>query len=51
MGPCYYSCPLKYLGIVPLEEFGGNAGWREQVIDYHRRAADKRKQRRALSCR
>ncbi len=50
MGPYYFSCPLKYLGMVPLEQFGGNAEWREQVIDHHQRAAEKRRQRRAARC-
>jgi len=33
MGPCYYSCPLSYLDIVP--DPGGYAtAWREQVREY-----------------
>lgn len=47
MGPCYYSCPPKYLGMVPLDQFGGNAEWREQVVEHHRLAAEKRQRRRA----
>ena len=31
MGPCYYSCPLAYLDMVPV----ANADWREQVRAYH----------------
>ncbi len=31
MGPCYYSCPLAYLEMVPV----ANAGWREKVREYH----------------
>ena len=50
MGPYYFSCPLKYLGMVPLAQFGGNAEWREQVIEYHQRSAEKRRQRRAARC-
>ena len=46
MGPYYFSCPLKYLGMVPLDVYGGNASWREQVIDHHRRSAEKRLARR-----
>jgi len=42
MGPCYYSCPLKYLKLVPIEVHGGNASWRESVMAYH----DERKARR-----
>lgn len=50
MHPFYYSCPKKYLDMVPLEQFGGNAEWREQVIEHHRGAAEKRQQRRAARC-
>jgi len=46
MHPYYFSCPKKYLGMVPLEQFGGNAGWREQVIEHHQRATEKRRARR-----
>ena len=42
MGPFYYSCPLKYLRMVPLDVYGGNAEWREQVIAHHQRAQEKR---------
>lgn len=31
MGPCYYSCPLGYLDMVPPV----NADWRESVREYH----------------
>jgi len=31
MGPCYYSCPMKYLNMVPVV----NAGWRAKVLAYH----------------
>jgi len=37
MGPCYYSCPLAYLDLVPP----ANPEWREQVRAWH--AARKRK--------
>ena len=50
MHPYYYSCPQKYLDLVPLDVFGGNAEWWEQVIEHHRLAAEKRKQRRATRC-
>jgi hypothetical protein len=46
MGPCYYSCPLKYLDMVPLDEFGGNAEWRELVTSYHEQQREKRRARR-----
>ena len=50
MGPYYFSCPKKYLDMVPLDQFGGNAEWREQVIGHHRRSVEKRRQRRAARC-
>ncbi|MBR9802099.1 hypothetical protein GYB59_10570 [bacterium] len=43
MHPYYYSCPLGYLNLVPVDRYGGNTEWREQVIDHHRRRAEKRK--------
>ena len=46
MGPCYYSCPLKYLDMVPLDQFGGNAEWRELVNSYHEHQREKRRARR-----
>jgi len=45
MGPYYFSCPLKYLRMVPLEQYGGNASWREQVVLHHQRSAEKRRAR------
>lgn len=33
MGPNHYSCPLKYLKMVP--EANANANWREAVREYH----------------
>jgi hypothetical protein len=45
MGPFYFSCPLSYLDLVPIDRYGGNSEWREQVIDHHRRQAEKRKSR------
>ena len=32
MGPCYYTCPLAYLELVPVV---ANAEWRESVREYH----------------
>ncbi len=43
MGPYYFSCPLGYLNLVPMDKYGGNSEWREQVIEHHRRRAEKRK--------
>lgn len=47
MGPYYYSCPLKYLDLVPLDIYGGNVEWREQVREHHARKAEKRRARKA----
>lgn len=41
MGPCYYSCPLKYLDMVPCP--GGYATeWRVKVREYWQRRRDAR---------
>lgn len=45
-GPYYYSCPLKYLDLVPIETYGGNDEWRENVRQYHARIAQKRRSRK-----
>jgi hypothetical protein len=47
MHPYYYSCPKGYLALVPIDQYGGHAEWREGVRQYHERQAEKRKQRRA----
>ena len=47
MHPYYYSCPQKYLNLVPLDQYGGNAEWREQVRQHHQRQLEKRRQRRS----
>lgn len=41
MGPYYYSCPLGYLELVPIDRFGGNVEWRKQVAEHHHRRAKK----------
>lgn len=33
--PDFYSCPLSYLDMVPLEHFGGSPAWRDEVRAYH----------------
>lgn len=43
MGPCYYSCPLEYLAIVPPS----NETWRERVRAYHARRKARRRSREA----
>ena len=34
-GPCYYSCPLKYLDMVPVPKSTYAPKWREKVRAYH----------------
>ena len=48
MHPYFYSCPLGYLDIVPIEEFGGNAAWRDLVRQHHAQIAEKRRSRKAI---
>ncbi|QDU80469.1 hypothetical protein Pla110_21990 [Polystyrenella longa] len=43
MGPYYYSCPMKYLEMVPMDQFGGNTEWRETVHSHHERRRQKRR--------
>jgi hypothetical protein len=43
MHPYYYSCPLKYLDMVPV----ANEEWRENVRKYHAESLQKRRTRRA----
>ena len=45
MHPYFYSCPLGYLKQVPLDQYGGNATWRELVHKYHALQAEKRRLR------
>lgn len=35
MFPYYFSCPLGYLEMVSLEQYGGHPEWREAVKQYH----------------
>lgn len=42
MHPHYFSCPLKYLNLVPIEKYGGRSDWREAVQRYHARQQAKR---------
>lgn len=48
MGPYNFSCPLKYLNLVPIERFGGNVDWREGVLLYYARLKEKREHKRLL---
>jgi hypothetical protein len=47
MHPYYYSCPLSYLELVPIDQHGGNSQWREGVQRYHALQAEKRRRRSA----
>ena len=49
MHPFYYSCPLSYLALVPIDQFGGNAEWRKIVVEYHRRQREKRKRKSLIA--
>ena len=40
--PYYFSCPLGYLDLVPIDTYGGNAEWREEVRSHHARRKQKR---------
>jgi hypothetical protein len=46
MHPNYYSCPLKYLALVPLTKFGGNREWRRRVKQHHTEVKKKTAARR-----
>jgi hypothetical protein len=46
--PFYFSAPLKYLDMVPMNQFGGHAEWRECVRSYHSRQAEKRRLKRLI---
>lgn len=45
MHPFFYSCPLGYLELVPIDQFGGDEEWRKCVQSYHQRLKEKRAQR------
>lgn len=45
MHPFHYSCPRKYLNLVPIDQYGGNAEWREQVLAHH---AERKRKRQAV---
>lgn len=46
MHPYYYSCPLSYLELVPLDRYGGCQEWREGVREHHARRAEARRAKR-----
>ena len=43
MHPYYYCCPLKYLEMVPIDQYGGHAEWREGVRKHHAQQLEKRR--------
>ncbi len=45
MHPYFYSCPISYLELVPIDQYGGHAEWRKLVRKYHVLQAEKRRQR------
>lgn len=45
IGPYHFSCPLKYLDMVPTERFGGNKERREEVRQHHQRKVQTRRQK------
>jgi len=47
MHPYFYSCPLGYLQLVPLDRFGGNTQWRSLVKKYHAQSTEKRLAKKA----
>lgn len=49
MHPYFYSVPLGYLNMVPIETYGGNAEWRECVIAHHARIREKRRAKKATA--
>jgi hypothetical protein len=48
MHPYFYSCPLSYLELVPMDQYGGNAEWRKLVQEYHAIQRQKRRQRQLV---
>ena len=49
--PFYFSCPKKYLDLVPIEIYGGNAEWREEVRQHQERQLEKRRAKRLTKVR
>ena len=47
MCPYFFSCPLGYLDMVPIDRYGGLPEWRELVRQYHARITEKRRARNA----
>ena len=49
MHPYFYSCPMKYLEMVPIDEFGGNADWRAEVMEHPEKRRAKRQSRAIIA--
>lgn len=47
--PYYYSCPITYLDLVPIEQYGGHPDWRQEVRFRHQERLEKRRQRKSQS--
>jgi len=47
--PYHYSCPLRYLKMVPEIEEGVNLEWRQGAQEYHASLSEKRAKRKALA--
>jgi hypothetical protein len=47
-GPCFYSCPVKFLDMVPEPDGEYAHGWREKVRQFHAQAAARRQFIRTL---
>ena len=45
--PYYYSCPQKYLDLVPIEQYGGHLDWRLEVRSRHQKQLEKRRQKKS----
>jgi hypothetical protein len=40
---------MKYLEMVPIDEFGGNADWRAEVMEHHEKRRAKRQSRAIIA--
>ena len=45
--PYYYSCPIRYLDLVPLDRYGGHPDWRLEVRFRHQERLEKRRLRKS----
>ena len=47
--PYYYSCPQKYLDLVPIEQYGGHAEWRDEVRHRHQERLENKRNTKSQS--